>query len=279
MKRWGIMAAAVILALTGLIWSASRQLPPNPVYNGKRLSVWLEAFGPKEHQNTTKWDEASDALRQIGTNSVPLLLQLLRARDSKLKLKVVELAQKQELFKIDFIPASDRRMGACKAFAALRNLGQDAVPELIKIYGEENSSEFRSSIEYVFSCIGPDARSAIPLLLRAATNSDFQIRVSALWALGSIHAEPQSCVPVLIQALHETNDFATMSAAHALGMFGTNAQAAIPLLRAQADSDLGQNLARGFAAIRVDSQNEARDALVKINPSMFVYKKEKLPPD
>src|SRR5205823_2688038 len=107
---------------------------------------------------------------------------------------------------------------------------KDAVPHLMKIYNENNSVESQSAIEDSLSWIGPSAKPAIPLLLRAATNSNNKVRASALWALGDIHAEPQMCIPLLMKALRDSDAWARLCAAHALGMFGTDAQAAIPAL-------------------------------------------------
>ena len=47
-------------------------------------------------------------LQQIGTNAIPTLLRMLRARDSSFKLKLISLAQKQHFIKFDFVPAGQR---------------------------------------------------------------------------------------------------------------------------------------------------------------------------
>jgi HEAT repeat protein len=117
-----------------------------------------------------------------------------------------------------------------------------------------------------FAWIGPDARPALPLLLRAATNSNKRVRANALWALGEIQAEPNSCVPALLQGLNDPDAWVQTSAAHALGMFGPDASVALPALAqsAQLSRFSGTSMSRSsFAQVHI----EALRALRKIDPS------------
>jgi hypothetical protein len=72
-----------------------------PVYQGKRLSVWLrEASMGSENQSFAVWlPEASanpaahlracQAVRQFGTNATPTLLEMVRQKDSSLVSKLI----------------------------------------------------------------------------------------------------------------------------------------------------------------------------------------------
>ena len=71
-------------------------------------------------------------------------------------------------WKIHFIPATVLNIEASQAFIALGDRAKDAVPALMKIYNERNSTETQSAVE-VLGWIGPPAKPAIPLLLQAAT--------------------------------------------------------------------------------------------------------------
>ena len=67
-----------------------------PVYRGKTLSAWLDAYpysigigdGFGGHRAE---DQADEAVRQIGTNALPTLLQRLGACDSTLKVKIMDI--------------------------------------------------------------------------------------------------------------------------------------------------------------------------------------------
>src|SRR4051794_13125196 len=72
-------------------------------HRGKRLRVWL-AEGARDWSkgNEEAGKRATEAVRHMGTNAIPTLLQMLRATDSPLTLKLMALADK-----IDFIPRPD----------------------------------------------------------------------------------------------------------------------------------------------------------------------------
>ncbi len=264
-RRPRTFAALAILLLLGLLWFLADRLPREPVYRGKTLTLWLQTYNPSAPagRGSPEWNETDEAVRYIGTNAIPILLQMLRAKDSNLKLRLAALAQKQRVIKVHFVPAAVRNMEASRAFIVLGDRAKDAVPDLMKIYNESNSIESLSAIEDAFSWIGPAAKPAIPLLLRAATNANNGVRANALWALGEIHAEPQSCVPELIRALGDSDGWVRTSAAHALGMFGTDAQSAVPALMQLTNFP---TVLTAFPVMGSQVSLEAHNALRKINP-------------
>ena len=88
-----ILAATVVLAAGAvLLFGLSR--PPEPSYKGKRLQLLLAGYnGPNRNP------EAKEALHALGSNAVPTLISMLRARDSALMLRSLALAQKLRLMK------------------------------------------------------------------------------------------------------------------------------------------------------------------------------------
>jgi hypothetical protein len=265
---WRVRIAALlfITLAAGLVWLVAHSVPPDPVYGGKPLSVWLQTYDPlsPHARGSREWKEADDAVRHIGTNSIPLLLDCLRKSDSSLKLKLVALARKQNFIKVRFVPAPTRNREASMAFIALGNTARDAVLRLMKIYNENHSRESQCAVAEVLGWIGPAADRAVPLLIGAATNPDARIRANALWALGEIHAEPHLCVPELIRALDDADGSVRLSAAHALGMFGSDAQAAIPSLMVLTNNPAGTP--GTFAFARIQETMKATSALKKIDP-------------
>ena len=260
-----LFVASGVVLLAALVWFRASQLPPNPVYGGKKLSVWLQTYAPSGSagKGSLEWSKTDDAVRHIGTNCIPMLLHLLREKDSHLELELIALAQRQRLIKTHFVPAAERNTEASMAFLALGDTARDAVPRLMEIYGENNSVESRCAVEDAFGWIGPAAKPALPLLFQATTNSNNRIRADALWALGEIHAEPQSCVPRLVRALSDSDEQARLSAAHALGMFGSDAQSAVPSLIALWNPFTSRGR---FSFMAYQVQWEAKRALEKINP-------------
>lgn len=265
-RRPRLVIAAVIIALAVLIWSLASQTARQPVYRGKPLALWLQTYAPSSPsvRNSPEWKETDDAVRELGTNCIPILLRMICAKDSALKLRLVALAQKQHFVKIRFVPAAEKNVEASRAFIVLGDAAKGAVPLLIKAYDEDISFRSRGAIADALAWIGPSAKPAIPLLLRAATNSDPQLRANALWALGEIHAEASVCVPRLIDALSDSNGWVQLCAAHALGKFGAEARAAVPSLSRLAEADFKNSR---LIANQMQVTLEARNALRKIEPA------------
>ena len=257
------VAAVVLLLLLVVVRFIAIQFPHEPVYGGKPLSAWLQTYDPSSPygNGSREWREADDAVRHIGTNATPTLLQMLRTGDSDLKLRLVALAQKQQIVNFHFVPAATRNKEASKAFLALGDRAKEAVPDLMKAYDGNNSIESKCAIEESLGWIGPSARAALPLLVQAATNSNNDVRANAVWALGFIQAEPGICVPLLIHALDDSDVGARLGATHALGMFGSDARTAIPALMALTNPPTVES-----PDVWEQETTEACDALRKILP-------------
>jgi hypothetical protein len=252
----GLLTLPLIAWVCFLVCRDSRR----PVYHGKPLALWLQTY-TSSARGSREWNEADEAVRHIGTNAIPVLLHLIHAKDSTLKLRLAALAKKQRLIKIHFVPAAARNVQASRAFIVLGDSAKGAVPALVRMYDENVTDESRSAIEDALAWIGPASKPAISLLMRGATNATPRVRADAYWALGDIHAEPELCVPFLMQGLNDSYYWARLSAAHALGMFGTNAQPAIPALTELAKLPLPTQANR-FELLQV--RLEARNALRKI---------------
>ncbi len=221
-------AILVLAAVGGLVRAVFKPGEPEPAFQGTPLSVWLTGFDERSTEPRPDFRAAREAVRQIGTNAIPALLRMLRAKDSALTLKLISLVGKQQIIKIHHVPASTRNVGAAAALETLGAAAQDAVPQLIEMFDHMPSRQ--SEIALILSCIGPPAKGAIPSLLRAASNTNSSLRSNAVFALGGIHSEPETVVPVLIKAMRDPSDSVRYSAVTALLAFGTNASPAVPAL-------------------------------------------------
>jgi RNA polymerase sigma factor (sigma-70 family) len=191
---------------------------PDPVYEGKRLSAWLDGYCDmtKHPSYSPERRQADDAIRHIGTNGIPLLLWMIGATDADLLHNLGDPGEK--------------RQDAEFAFQTLGATAKDAVPELITIYKHGVSEISQSATAGALGNIGPPSEPAVPLLLVAAENPKVFIRESALFALGRIHAQPVLAVPVLIKHLRDSDAGSRMVSATSLGFFDGQARQAIPAL-------------------------------------------------
>jgi len=214
-RVWLAVAIVGVALVTGLLLVVLRS---EPRYQGRRLTSWIEdlsttvlfwnftGYGPGVasvvptpvffRSGSAQVDldfKAREAIRGIGTNGLPRLVQLIRHEDSPLSVKVLSLLKKQSVLKLKIYSADERR---AQAFRALTVLGIEAAPAWTEILVDEHLS--------------------------------VKIRETALLSLG--YAGPEAAVPPLIACLCATNTLIRTNAAMLLSSFGYKAKAAIPAL-------------------------------------------------
>ena len=227
--------ALLLAALGVLAWQMIRPGNPEPIYQGKPLSFWLEAYDPGNHNLAhpngpapPTYAQADAAIRHMGTSAIPILLQMLQ-RDSKFRNAIVQFLQKQHVVKIRYTPDYPN-LKALNGFRALGPAASNAVPRLIALFDRDPSPFPQTAVPTIFGEIGPAAGQAIPTLLRAASHTNEIVRNNAIFALSQIHSEPTQVVPVLIKCLNDPVLEVRSQAARALGAYGKDAESAVPAL-------------------------------------------------
>src|SRR2546423_7407990 len=120
-----ILAAVVAVSVCLVIW------PPNgePRYGGKKLSEWLKAS-----ENRASEKEAAVAVRHMGTNALPYLIEWVRESEGKMRFRarVYFYLRSQrwlpQSLRYRFIGNQDDKRKL--AFEALRILGSEAAPAI-----------------------------------------------------------------------------------------------------------------------------------------------------
>jgi len=116
-----IALAIVLPALAGVIaWQLLQE--HEPVYQGEPLSFWLNKYGDGNYVGIGAQlakSEADEAVRQIGTNAIPLLLQRLQTQDSAFSEWLMHLAQKHSPIRIHLHTAWNRRIQALEGLTAI----------------------------------------------------------------------------------------------------------------------------------------------------------------
>ncbi len=228
MKRHNLLAVLYVAAPVAVVWLFRPS--PEPVCHGKTLSYWLSCYhgGLTVHSDSSQ--AADEAIREMGSKTVPRLLELLQEPDPDLKDRVWAILRKHNLVKSRFPPDHLDNLSACYALEALGDLAGSAVPKLIAMLEKDNSLFARQAVPTILGRIGPAAATAIPLLVQKTTNSNAHVRVNSVIALGQIGRRPQSVVPPLIESLNDPFVSVRIEAARSLGAFGKNAQSAVPAL-------------------------------------------------
>lgn len=113
---------------------------PEPVFRGKPLSYWLKGFDIGRNESAKPgYDDCVAAVRQANTNALPILLRMLRTRDTDLKQRLTRLAQRQSLIKVDYVTTDRQRWAAWQGFMALGPEANAVIPQLTEIAHEEAS--------------------------------------------------------------------------------------------------------------------------------------------
>jgi hypothetical protein len=217
-KRWllplAILLVAIVAVAGWLVYSLRE-----PTYKGQRLGVWLKGYssdGPTE--------QVDEAVCQMGTNCLPILLRGLRA-------SAPGWTARLPLFSRYYKFVVVRRAQALKAFEALGSEAKGAVPALIEIYQENISAQSAGAAARALAAIGPAASNAVPCLAQGATNSAPAVRAVAVGALGQIRSAPNQVVPVLIGSLNDSDPEVRHFATFWLGAgYANDAGPAIPAL-------------------------------------------------
>ncbi len=233
-----ILAAVLLIAvLVGLGWRVT--LLREPAYQGKSLSVWLRQFEEAKFNGLTSRyhlspmefkaqfvEPTQNAVRHIGTNALPTLLNLVQAKDTPLSWRAMDLLERLHLGRWKPPPEIVRRSMALDGFIFLGAEGQPAVPALIELLNDKDG-DVRSRAASCLGFIGPAAVEAVPALLQHLNEPDPSVCLNSETSLGLIHGRPELVIPALTERLRRKDKWHTLSA---LGWFGPDAKAAVPVI-------------------------------------------------
>ena len=201
-KKWLLAAFVFLVAVGG--WFCFRR-PAEPEYAGKPVSYWFKEYCGSGQRMT--WnpgsllhEETGAALRQMGTNAVPYLLE--KAFDTK--------------------PSSGVLKGLYRLLNGLpRSWGLPTFvdPEVMSSEGAEALKEIK-----------PPANQLLPVLERHLKSTDRMNRRQALYILGSTGDGAEQAVPCLCAALKSLDVWEHALAVQSLGWIGPKARAAVPTL-------------------------------------------------
>lgn len=181
-RRVQLVIAILALSLVGaLAWQTLHFGEPR--YQGKRLSAWLADL---DLQSANSPEKALQAVRAIGTNGFPVLLRMVSARDSFWKRQLLAINERQSVMTMRLSRAGVCRHRAVQGYGALGAAAKGAVASLINVLESEKSTEVRMDLVAALAAIGPEARPAVPVLLKMVNDPNPQLRKRVLFALADI---------------------------------------------------------------------------------------------
>jgi len=274
-KRVVVASGALLVAIiTAFLFQLSRpqKRGPEPVYQGKTLSQWMAARKVTDSTDprsspTPELVSAIEAVRQMGTNALPFLVDELRARDALIWKKIpysvyVRFRFIRRIRSTGGPGARERHMQAVFFLSAMGPLAKPALPEVAKCLDHPDTAEpalevlnfyasndqmspgpevatallnamtngnrrVRQLAANTVNLFRVDADLAVPALLRTLRDPAAEVRATSASALG-YRARASVIVPALIGVLDDPDAYVRRNAVWRLGMFGSNAAPAVP---------------------------------------------------
>jgi HEAT repeat protein len=251
---WFLPLMAVVFAAVAVL--RSRQ----PHYAGRPLAYWV--FQCDDDR------EAEKAVRAIGTNALPFLLDWIsrgrppwkenlgrairkvygglgygplggfyRREEIRGSRALGAFAMLGETAR-PAVPELTRRLQDPKfevwysAMQALGRVGKDGVPPLAEaLTNQANPFRFRYCALWGLEAAGTNASPAIPAIVKCLDDKDSRIGGNSAMLLGGIGLQPELVVPALTNCLRSSDQNLRWAAVEALGRFGQRASPAVSLLR------------------------------------------------
>ena len=255
-----LLACFISVSISGALYCALviAAQASEPAYGGKALSAWL-----LELRKSPSGERARDeeAIRQIGTNALPTLLDMLGATSESV-VKVVQKLQCKELrawyqtedARIDRV--EDLRNLAVDGFAVLGTNAESAVPQLTKLF---RSAETSFEAARALTKVGPKGFS---VLTNSLNDPSDPFRGAAIWVIGEeAPLDAKAVDGLLIGRLKDEDDLNRHNAATFLA--GKD-PAAIPTLIKMLDEDTNYLAVSGAAEDLSKFGAGAKDAATRL---------------
>jgi hypothetical protein len=173
-RRKSIAAAILILLVAFFVYLC---WPQGPFYRGRSLKAWLQDFtNPLRHasgiplQNLSaemgaRMEGGQRAVKAIGTNAIPTLLQYVQAKDSGVTHMVVAPIGPRS-FVGDWFPSAREKHAMAQAGFTI--LGKDALPAqsaLVALTKDSDPTVRMTAFECLFFMVQPDYKTLTTILV------------------------------------------------------------------------------------------------------------------
>jgi HEAT repeat protein len=215
----------------GLVISAQGA---EPAFKHKTLSRWLKLYHSAE-PGSAQETQSIVAIRSIGTNAVPRLVQMLVARDINVQQSAATGFEILGALGAPAIPALTNLLygtNPVENVLAANSLGHIGLPALAALMDALTNHSYNVATLAALSLpeMGTNALPAVPVFLRDLRSRNHFVRERATDALGNLHLEPETVVPALTNLLNDSSLTARCMALNSLGQFKDAGSLAIPVI-------------------------------------------------
>lgn len=175
-----LIGLALLMGAGFFVWQSCRT--PDPVVRGQRLSKWLMVLS-EEHEGSASYDAAVEAIREAGTNGLPLMVCMLQTRDSVLSQSAARLLRNQHVIHPKPTTEWDVRLAALRGLKLLGPQAEPAAPRLGDLMCVTNLT-----MEAALALLQL-GRPALTEFGRALTNQEPMVRNWAAIGIRQLHNE------------------------------------------------------------------------------------------
>ena len=232
MKRHKLVVfISLVLICGGVVWLAMdhEPLPPEPIYKGRRLSAWIaDVHAYEDRLGLT--EEATLAVRALGTNALPFLIATLKRNDSQFKIQLYKFLAQHRLNRFQtindwFLRTRTKRYHAAVGLRALGLGARSAIPEIVSLALNSPDENIRDE---AVNALNESGEEAITLLTQALPSPDRQVRKRAAYALYWNRQAPGIAMPALTNAMTDPAAEVRAQAVASLGAYQGLAHEFIP---------------------------------------------------
>ena len=269
-RRFAYVAAAglllIALVAAGLLSGRGGR---EPEYDGRPLGFWVQQQVPSSTNPllpVALSDEGANAVRQIGTNGLPMLIHWMSYPERSLRERMFQWLSRKPVSPAVWNFAHPRSYRPDFGILGIRALGPQAraaIPALVKLVGKKQDAQWAV---LALCAIGPEGTAGLnealeriddgsargnvllqlqhgiwperqadvaPLLTgRLTGDPSAGARMSAAMVLRNFTNAAALVVPALARAMHDRDGGVRFTAAESLGHFGAEASPAVPTLEA-----------------------------------------------
>lgn len=207
-----------------------------PSYQGRSLTEWMTVY--EVSSSPAESDEATHAIRQIGTNAIPHLLKWIQYEPNFSRRGLIPRINGAIEWVNDKVNATsfviihdrdfDRAYAAPKAFGCLGNIASSAVPELARLLN--NPEDHWISSDNAGEALARMGATGLPTLVATLKDTKSLATLIVLENIPHLETNALPIVPLLIQIVQSDTETESSAAATALGELALEPGTVIPPL-------------------------------------------------
>jgi hypothetical protein len=264
-----LVAVGIFIWAACVVFEPFELHSPEPQYQGKKLTEWAREIDqmdflrlPAYRQHPKQNAEAIAAIQHIGTNALPVALELCRAQDPWLKVKWETWTRHYHF------PALEKHSEGCNIVWALGSITKPIVPDLVQLL---KSNDRDIVADAMFFTLAGAGTNAIPPLLKLLNDGNSEVRLGAAITLASFfnpqkparesngllivpdsenfRAQARAAIPVLLAGLENQKlDLITrVRTIQALGLIHEDASTVAPILVRHIQKETNTTLLRTYS--------------------------------